>query len=193
MNTQRSINPSHDRGIASLELRALLVSSGFINSFAFPLPGKEVQGTVAHMDDFLEEIDLGGPLNAPAAEKLVAYSRCLVEQVPQFIDGHAHLCLGLSALGDFESAALAGYRKLSEIEAHLPHGGKVSIDYSDAANRPYFRLVDVTVDALLKSGTSEGLSGATFIAGLCLAHNPSDQLGLRERIGREVSRRYPGN
>ncbi|WP_432263356.1 hypothetical protein [Cupriavidus sp. TMH.W2] len=186
-------DPSYDRSIASQQLRALLASGGFAHSFRFSSPSRELGGCVERLDSFLEEIDHGGPLNTIDAEKLVAYSRALAEQVPGFIDAHAHLCIGLNVLGQFELAALLGYQKLMEIESCLPHGGQVAIDYLVMENRPYFRLLEATFDSLLKVDTPEGLLGATFVAGLCLARSPSDHLGLRERIGQEVCLRRAGD
>lgn len=140
--------------------------------------------SVDQLDGFIEEYgsseefgDDGPP--AHHSRELKGLCSKLVASDHSFIDGHAHLCIALWRLGDFQAAINAGRPVYDQLCAMLPRPFSGRVPYHHLENRPFHRLSHVLVLAYYGLKTLEGDREALLLAKRMLKWWPNDNLGFR--------------
>ncbi len=136
---------------------------------------------VQELDDALEDRDTGRLSDQAYVQKL----KCLIEDHPDFIDGHAHLGNALFEQDKPKNALNACLQGLAVGEGVLPTNFRGMIDWGHLDNRPFLRAVHGAVLCYLRLGQRQK---AVALMEKMLKWNPSDNQGVRYLIGSEYFR-----
>ena len=135
----------------------------------------------SELNDLLDQRDDGAITSA----KYLKTWKAMVERLPQFIDGHAHLG-GTLLLGGKPRLALQAYLcGLAVGEGAIPTGFSGLIQWGFLENRPFLRAAHGAALCHIHLGKHKD---ALRLMERILAWNPNDNQGVRFLIGSEYLR-----
>jgi hypothetical protein len=135
------------------------------------------------LSDFMEETGLLDWETPPAdmSLQLVALCERLVRVQPAFLDGYAHLAVGLLHLGEYDRVLERLLPLYEGVVGAFPDGKKFAgrISYAYLTNRPFHRIAANLVIAAYRSRTARGDKLGAAIARQMYGWWPNDNIGFR--------------
>lgn len=146
-------------------------------------PTGSVDAASGRLDSFMETSHWDTWEVPPAELALRMTSLCddLVGKQPAFLDGFAHLAVGLIHLGRNDDVVARLLPVYNAIVASFPDGDRFEgrISYGDLSNRPFHRIAANLVVAAYRCGTVQGNALGSKIAKQMYNWWPNDNVGFR--------------
>lgn len=146
-------------------------------------PTRSINAVTGELDAFMEEARWDSWEVPPTdlAFRMAALCEQLTAKQPAFLDGFAHLAVGLIHLGRNGEVITRLLPVYEAVVASFPDSERFDgrIPYSDFSNRPFHRIAANLVVAAYRSGTSRGDALGSKIAKQMYRWWPNDNVGFR--------------